>query len=81
MERGKSKDCACVATATRFMRVAFWMIKERKPFQPPNGQGISKDPLAKIELFLSQRHASDQIEEYVNSAKRYFGQSQPKQMH
>jgi len=72
MERGKSKGCACVATATRFMRVAFWMIKDQKPFQPPNGLGVSKDPLAKIELFLSQRHASDRIEEYVNLARRYF---------
>ena len=72
MERGKSKDCACIAATTRFMRVAFWMIKDRKPFQPPNGQGISKDPLAKIETFLIQRQASDRIEEYVNSAKKYF---------
>lgn len=72
MERGKSKDCACIAAATRFMRVAFWMIKDRKSFQPPNGRGISKDPLAKIETFLIQRQASDRIEEYVNSAKEYF---------
>ena len=72
MERGKSKDCACVATTTRFMRVAFRMIKDRKPFQPPNGQGISKDPLAKIETFLVQRQASDRVEEYVNFAKKYF---------
>lgn len=80
MERGKSKDCACVATATRFMRVAFWMIKDRKPFQPPNGQGISQDPLAKMETFLIQRQASDRIEEYVNSAKKYFP-SPPKEGH
>ena len=72
MERGKSKDCACIAATARFMRVAFWMIKDRKPFQPPNGQGISKDPLAKIETFLIQRQASDRIEEYVSSAKKYF---------
>ena len=72
MERGKSKDCACVATTTRFMRVAFWMINDQKPFQPPNGLGVSKDPLAKIELFLTQRHASDRIEEYVSFARRYF---------
>jgi len=81
MERGKSKDCACIATTSRFMRVAFWMIKEQKPFQPPNGLGINKDPLGKIELFLSQRHASEKIEEYVNLAKRYFKQSQPKEVH
>jgi transposase len=78
MERGKSKDCACVAATCRFMRVAFWMIKDQKPFQPPGGLGISKDPLAKIELFLKQRHASDKIEEYVNLAKRYFP---PKEVH
>lgn len=78
MELGKSKDCACVATATRFMRVAFWMIKDKMSFQPPNGKGVSKDPLAKIELFLSQRQASDHIEEYVHSAKKYF---QPKERH
>lgn len=75
MERGKSKDCACVAAATRFMRVAFWMIKDQKSFQPANGQGISKDPLAKVELFLRERRASDRIEEYVNLAQKYF---QPK---
>jgi len=72
MERGKSEDCACIATVTRFMRVAYWMIKDQKSFQPPNGQGISKDPLAKIETFLIQHQASDQIKEYVNSAKKYF---------
>jgi len=71
-ERGKSKDCACVATTTRFMRVAYWMIKEQRRFRPPNGQGVSKDPLGKIELFLKERHASDHIEEYVNLAKKYF---------
>lgn len=72
MERGKSKDCACIATTNRFIRVAFWMIKEQKPFQPPNGLGISKDPLAKIEIFLIQHKASDRIEEYVNCAKKFF---------
>ncbi|MCL0060278.1 transposase [Dehalococcoidia bacterium] len=72
MERGKSEDCACIAATTRFMRVAFWMIKDRKSFQPPDGQGISKDPLAKIEAFLIQRQASDRIEEYVASAKKHF---------
>jgi transposase len=72
MERGKSQDCACVATACRFIRVGFWMIKDQKPFCPPNGLGVSKDPLTKIELFLRERHASDKIEEYVKYAKRYF---------
>ncbi len=75
MERGKSKDCACIATATRFMRVVFHMIKEQRPFQPSNGLGISKDPLAKIKLFLRQRQASEKIEEYVNLAKKYFPKS------
>lgn len=72
MDRGKSKDCACVAATTRFMRIAFWMIKNQKPFQPPNGKGISKNPLAKIEKFLRNHHASDKIEEYVKSARKYF---------
>lgn len=72
LERGKSQDCACVATATRFMRVAFCMIKDQKLFQPPNGLGVCKDPLDKIEQFLRQRDASDRIEEYVNLARRYF---------
>lgn len=76
MERGKSQDCACVATTCRFMRVTFWMIKDQKPFCPPNGLGVSKDPLAKIELFLRERGASDKIEEYVKLAKRYFDRSQ-----
>jgi len=75
MDRGKSKDCACIATTTRFMRVAFWMIKDKKSFQPPNGKGISKNPLTKIKLFLTQRDASDKIEEYVNLTKKYFDQS------
>ncbi|ODS29927.1 MAG: Transposase [Candidatus Scalindua rubra] len=79
MERGKSKDCACVATATRFIRVAFHMIKNNKTFQPPNQQGISKNPLDKIRKFLIERHASDKIEEYVNLAKIYFDQSLPKE--
>lgn len=78
MERGKSRDCACIATTARFLRVAYWMIKDQKSFQPPNGQGISKDPLAKIELFLRERYASDQIEECVNLAKKYL---QPKEVH
>lgn len=78
MSRGKSKDCACVATATRFIRVAFWMLREGKPFQPPNGLGMSKDPLAKIELFLRQRQASDRIEEYVGLARRYLDRSELK---
>lgn len=77
-ERGKSKDCAAVATATRFMRVAFWMIKQQKPFLPPNGLGVSKDPLAKITLFLSQRQASEKIEEYVHVAGRYLTPSDSK---
>lgn len=72
MERGKSKDCACIATAARFMRVAFSIIKEQRLFQPSNGLGISKDPLNKIKLFLMERHASDRIEEYVRLAKKYF---------
>ena len=80
MERGKPEACACVATANRFMRVAFWMIKDQKPFQPPNGLGVSKDPLTKIALFLRERHASDRIEEYVELAQRYFPQSEPKEV-
>lgn len=74
MERGKSQGCACIATATRFIRVAFWMIKDQRPFNLPNGLGVSNDPLAKIELFLRERHASDKIEGYLNLAKRYFHQ-------
>lgn len=76
MERGKSQACACIATACRFIRVAFWIIKDQKPFQPPNGLGVSKDPLNKIRLFLEERHASERIEEYIKYAKRYFNQSQ-----
>lgn len=45
------------------------------PFQPPNGLGISKDPLDKIKLFLRERQASEKIEEYVNLAKKYFPKS------
>ncbi len=81
LERGKSKKCACIATATRFMRVAFWMIKDQKPFQPANELGISKDPLGKIADFLTKHHAADRIEEYVGFAKKHFDQSQPKEVY
>ncbi len=80
MERGKSRNCALIATTTRFMRVAFWMIKDQKPFQPTDGLGVSKDPFAKIELFLKRRNASDRIEEYISLARRYFDQSQSKEL-
>jgi len=72
MLRGKSKDCACVATADRFLRVAFQMLKEQKTFQPPNGLGITQNPLEKIRLFLQERDASELIEKYVKQAKKYF---------
>jgi len=65
LQRGKSTDCACVAAATRFMRVAFSMIQQENPFQPPNGLGVAKDPLHKIAYFLQTHHASDRIEDYV----------------
>ncbi|HAV43246.1 TPA: hypothetical protein DCX15_04450 [bacterium] len=54
MEGGRSQGCVCIATTTRFMRVAFWMIKDRRPLNPSNSLGVSKDPLAKIELFLRE---------------------------
>lgn len=79
MQRGKSTGCACIASTIRFMRVAFWMLKDQKPFQPANGLGVSRDPLAKIALFLTKRHASERIEEYVQLARRYFEQPQPKE--
>lgn len=72
IDRGKSKDCACIATATRFMRVAFSMLKNEQSFLPANGLGISKNPLAKIELFLSQRQASDSIKQYTKNAQKYL---------
>jgi len=72
MNKGKSKDCACVATAARFMRVAFWMIKDQKCFQPSNGLGISKDPLAKITAFLQNHRALELNKEYISYAKKYF---------
>jgi transposase len=72
LEKGKSKDCSCVATGSRFIRTAFWMIKEQKPFQPPDGLGISEEPLAKITTFLQAHHVSDLNDEYVGYAKKYF---------
>lgn len=72
MHRGKSKGCACVAVGNKFIRVAFWMIKEQKTFQPPNGLGISKDPLFKIKAFLQDHHASGLIEECQSYAKKNF---------
>jgi hypothetical protein len=80
MERGKSPGCACIATTTRFLRVAFWMVKNQQPFQPANGLGVSPDPLTKIELFLTKHQASDRVEEYVQLARRYFDHPQPKQV-
>ncbi len=72
MNKGKSKDCACVATGARFMRVAFWMIKDQKPFQPSNGLGVSKDPLAKITTFLQNHQVPELVEEYTQHAQKYF---------
>jgi transposase len=72
MERGKSNNCACVATAARFLRVAFSMIRDCRSFQPADGLGVSEDPLSKIEAFLTQRQASDRTQECVSLARRYF---------
>ena len=72
LEKGRSKGCACVATGARFIRTAFWMIKEQKPFQPPDGLGISEEPLAKITAFLQTLHASDLNDEYLSYAQKYF---------
>lgn len=72
LEKGKSKGCACVATGARFIRTAFWMIKDQKPFQPSDGLGISEKPLAKITAFLQAHHASDLNDEYVGYAQKYF---------
>jgi transposase len=72
LEKGKSKGCACVATGARFIRTAFWMIKDQKPFQPADGLGISEEPLAKVTAFLQTLHASDLNDEYVGYAKKYF---------
>lgn len=72
MEKGRSKGCACVATGSRFIRTAFWMIKDQKPFQPSDGLGISKEPLAKITAFLQTLHASDLNDEYLSYAQKYF---------
>jgi transposase len=79
LHRGKSTDCACVATATRFIRVAFSMIKEQQPFQPSNGLGVAKDPLGKIAYFLQTHYASDRIEPYLQRAQRYLGPTYPKE--
>jgi len=70
--RGKSEDYACVATASRFIRVAFSMLSKHQPFHPPNRLGIAKDPLAKIKLFLHQHQASDKIEPYLHAAQTYL---------
>lgn len=79
LERGKSQNCACVATTTRFLRVAFWMIKEKRTFQPQNGLGVSQDPLGKITRFLQARQASEHIDAYVQLAQRYLAPSDPKE--
>ena len=76
MRRGKSKGCACVAVGNRFIRIAFWMIKDQKPFLPPNGFGISRDPFFKIKAFLQDRQVSEMIEEYSSYAKKYLGKKE-----
>ena len=48
ISKGKSQDCACIATGARFIRIAFWMLKNQLPFHPSTGLGISNDPLNKI---------------------------------
>lgn len=75
LERGKNKDCACIATACRFIRTAFWIIKEQKRFQPSSQLGCNKDPFEKIKDFLIERNSSEKIEEYINLAKKYLGNS------
>ncbi|NQU54053.1 MAG: IS110 family transposase [Bacteroidetes bacterium] len=75
-ERGKTKDCAYIATACRFMRVAYWMIKDKKRFEPSNQLGNRKDPFDKIKLFLADRKASDKIEEYTNLASKYLNKTE-----
>lgn len=72
INKGKSKDCACIATACRFIRIAFWMLKEQKSFKPADGLGVSKDPLDKIKTFLRQHQASDLSEKYIAYAQKYF---------
>ena len=72
MTKGKSKDCACVATGTRFIRIAYEMITNQKSFQPANGLGINSDPLNKITTFLENHQASDLTEEYISCANKYF---------
>jgi len=72
MRRGKSKGCACVAVGNRFIRVAFWMIKDQKSFAPPNGLGISGDPFFKIKAFLQDHQAPELIDEYLSYAKKYL---------
>lgn len=71
-ERGQTKGYACVATTTRFLRVAHALLTQEQPFQPPNGLGVSKDPLLKIADFLHHHKASDRIEEYTQHARRFL---------
>jgi transposase len=70
--RGKSENCACVAVTGKFIRIAFSMIKELKPFRPSTGLGIAKDPLRKIEQFLIQRKAPELVDSCIQSAKFYL---------
>jgi transposase len=72
LDRGKGEKFVRIAAGTRFVRVAFQMMKDRRPFEPRNGLGIHKDPLGKIAAFLRQREASERIEEYTALARRYL---------
>lgn len=72
MAKGKSKGCACVATATRFIRIAFHMINNQQLFKPPNGLGVSENPSDKIKAFLQARQASHFIEQYLTYSKKYL---------
>lgn len=73
LERGKTKDCACIATACRFIRITYWMIKDKKRFEPSNHLGNNVEPFEKIKLFLRDRNASEKIDEYINLAGKYLG--------
>ena len=72
MAKGRSEECACVATGNRFIRVAYEMINNQKSFEPANGLGIHADPLNKIKIFLRDHQSSDLTEEYISHASKYF---------
>jgi len=72
--KGKSKECAFIATVCKFIRCGYWMLKEESLFSFPKGRNT--DPLEKIREFLRERDVTGEYKiSIINRAKRYLERS------